>query len=158
MGATTLVSFDPNPEHLGFVKDYIAGGTIVMGSVVSFDDAATSDTVIAALSTVGLPVGVALNAATTGQKVTVAGPGSVLTVQCAATDTSIDAGHFVRVSTVSGTVLEFDPRILGHVAALSVGKFPIGIALEDSVAGAGTVGATVKILVKPCVLFCNEAT
>lgn len=155
MGATTPVAFDPDPEHLGLVKTFKAGSAILSGQVVGFADAGASDTVIPADSdTTGIGIGVALNSqATTGGEVAVAMVGSVLTVMCAATDTSIDAGHWVTTSSVAGTVLEFDPAIGGHAAALSTGAFPIGYSIADSVAGSGTAGATVKIVIQPVPTF-----
>ena len=155
MGATTPEAFDPNPEHLGLVKTFKAGSAILSGQVVGFADSGASDTVIPADSdTTGIGIGVALNSqATTGGEVAVAMVGSVLTVMCAATDTSIDAGHWVTTSSVAGTVLEFDPAIGGHAAALSTGAFPIGYSLTDSVVGSGTTGSTVKIVVQPVPTF-----
>jgi len=154
MGATTFVGVDPNPEHLGLTRTFKAGAAIYYGAVVCYADAGTSNTVIQATTSLGMPVGVAMNSATaSGEDVTVAMIGSVLTVMCSATDTSIDAGHWVTPGTVAGTIIEFDPAIGAHAAALSTGAFPIGMTLDDTTAGSGTTGATVKIVVCPLPVF-----
>jgi len=154
MGATTPVAFDPDPEHLGLVKTFKAGSAILSGQVVAYADSGASDTVVPGTTSTGIAIGVALNTqATTGGEVTVLMQGTECTVMCAATDTSIDAGHWVCLSTVAGCVLEMDPAILAHAAALSTGAFIIGYSLRDSVAGSGTTGATVRIIIQPVPLF-----
>ncbi len=153
MGATTPAAFDPDPKDLDKTRTFKAGGTIYSGQVVGCDDAATSNTVIASTTSTGIPIGVALNSASSGGEVTVLMQGCECTVMCAATDTSIDAGHWVVTSTVAGCVLEFDPAIGTHAAALSTGAFPIGYTLDDTTAGSGTTGATVRIVIQPVPLF-----
>lgn len=154
MGATTPAAFDPDPKHLGLVMDFKAASAILAGQVVAFADSGTSDTVAPATTLLGIPVGVALySQATAGDRVAVAMQGSVLTVMCAATDTSIDAGHWVVPSTVAGCILEFDPAIGAHAAGLTTGSFPIGYTLDDTTAGSGTTGSTVRIVVQPSPIF-----
>lgn len=154
MTATTPAAFDPAPDGLGKTKTFKAGSAILSGQVVGFADAGGSDTVVPATTSTGICIGVALNSqATTGGEVTVLMQGSECTVMCAATDTSIDAGHWVVSSTVAGCVLEFDPAIGAHAAALSTGAFIVGYSLADSVAGSGTTGATVRIVIQPAPLF-----
>lgn len=157
MTATTPIAFDPDPKHLGLVMDFKAGSAILSGQFVGYADAADSGTVIPMTSALGIPLGVALYSADSGARVAVAMEGSILTVMCAAHDTAIEAGQFVRISTVAGTVLEFDPAILGHVQVLTVGKFPVGIALEGTTAGSGTVGSTLKILVSVTPLWSAQS-
>jgi len=159
MGVTTPVAFDPNPENLGLVVTFKAGTAILAGQVVAFADAGTDYTVIPALSTVGTPAGVALaSQATVGGPVPVAMNGCVVTVMCAATDTSIDAGHFVSVdSAVPGTVIEFDPALAANTATTDVGIWPIGYTIEDTTAGGGTVGSTVPIVINVTPIFTAHA-
>jgi hypothetical protein len=161
MTATTPVAFDPNPKHLGLQLTFKAGSAILRGQVVAFADAATSRTVVPALRSVGMPIGVALNSqATTGGDVDVAMQGSVVTVMMAADNSTLDAGHWVMPSTVAGTVVEWDPEILGHVATADLvtypGRYPIGYALDDSTTGGSTVGSTVEIVVNVTPLWSNR--
>jgi hypothetical protein len=159
MGATTLAAIDPDPKDFGLVMTLKAASAILAGAVVAYADAGASKTVAHATQSLGTPVGVALTSqATVGGEVTVAMQGCVVTVICAATDTSIDAGHWVMVdSSVAGTVIEWDPAIGSHAATTDTGAWPIGIALKDSVAGAGTVGATVQIVVNICPIWTASA-
>ena len=158
MGATTPVAFDPNPENVGLSKTFKAGTAILRGQVVAYADAGSTATVIPALVSVGTPVGVALNTqATVGGEVAVAMEGYVLTVMCAATDTNIDAGHWVSPSTVAGTIIEFDNEIAANEIVSDTGIWPIGYTIEDTTAGSGTVGATVPIVISIQPIFAMHA-
>lgn len=154
MTATTPIAFDPDPKHLGLTRTFKAASAILSGQVVAFADSGVSNTVAPATTSLGIPIGVAAHSqATAGEPVEVLMQGCICTVMMAADDSAIDAGHWVCPSTVAGTVLEFDPAILSHVAALSTGAFPIGYTLEDSTVGAATVGSKVKIVIQPVPLF-----
>lgn len=144
MGATTMAAVDPKPIYLGEVRKFIAGEAIVAGSLVSFAAAGASDTVHPSTNALGSFAGVALHSqATTGAYVAVAGNGTELMVTLEATDTAIEAGDWLTVSTVAGTATgPRDGAIWAHNAE-GAGLFPIGVATKASVAGAGTVGATV---------------
>jgi len=151
MTATTLVAFDPKPELLGPVRTYRATAAILRGSCVSFDATGVSGYVSPSATTLGTFAGVALTSqATVGGPVSVAGVGTVLTVMMAADDSAIDAGHWVMIGAVAGTVIEYDPAIGTHAATQDTqSTAPIGIALEDSVVGGSTVGSKVKIQILP---------
>ena len=149
MTATTFVAFDPKPERpTGPTRTFKAGAAILMGQVVAFADTGVSGTIHPATTSTGAVVGVALNSATTGQDVTVAMDGSIVTVTMAADDSAIDAGHWVMVGAVAGTVIEYDPAIGSHAATQDAqSTAPIGKTLEDSTLGAATVGSKVKIII-----------
>jgi hypothetical protein len=158
MTATTLIAFDPKPQHLGLVRTFKATAAILRGSVVAFDATGEDDYVSPAGSGLGMVAGVALKSqATVGGPVPVAMIGSVLTVMMAADDSAVDAGHWVMVGAVAGTVIEFDPAIGAHAATIGAGTWPIGYALRDSVTGSATVGSKVMILIAPCPLFTASA-
>lgn len=159
MGATTLTAFDADPKYLGLVKTFKAASAILRGAVVGFADAGASNTVAPSTSSLGMPIGVALNSqATAGQSVAVAMQGSVVKVMLSADNAGLDAGHFVTSSTVAGCVVEFDPGLINHAAHLSVGLYPLGITLEDIAAGdsAGT-GGVGYILIKPSPIYTKSS-
>ncbi|GEM_PF-1280858 len=149
MTATTFVAFDPKPERpTGPTRTFKAGATILMDQVVAFADTGVSGTVHPATTSTGAVVGVALNSATSGQDVTVAMDGSIVTVTMEADDSAIDAGHWVMVGAVAGTVVEYDPAIGAHAATQAAqSTAAIGKTLEDSTLGAATVGSKVKIII-----------
>lgn len=151
MAATTPVAFDPKPENLGLTKTFKAASAILRGQCVAYADAAVTDTVAPATTSLGGFAGVALTSqATAGEPVTVAMIGTVLTVMMAADDSAIDAGHWVMIGAVAGTVIEYDPAIGAHAATQDTQSTgAIGLTLEDSTVGAATVGSTVKIVIMP---------
>jgi hypothetical protein len=159
MAATTPQAFDPDPKHLGLVMTFYAGSAILRGQVVGYADAGDTRTVIPAISTAGIPIGVALESqATTGGKVPVAMNGAVLTVMMVDDGSTLDAGHWVMTGAVAGCVIEWAPSVIGHVAVLSTGAFPVGYALKDSVLGTATAanyGSTVEIVVNTCPIWCD---
>lgn len=144
MGATTPVAFDPKPERLGDVQTYKAGAAILRGQVVAFAATGVDFTVHPAIETTASLAGVALANASTGDMLPVAGNGSILTVMCAATDTTVDAGDWVSNSTVAGTVIVLVGDVATHETE-AAGYFPLGRALADVTAGSGTTGGTVEI-------------
>jgi hypothetical protein len=104
MGATTFAAFDPKPRQLGAVLDMIAGSAILEGHLVAFAASGTSWTVEPATSSLGAPVGIALNSqATTGGHVAVAAYGSVIKMMNA-TDDAIDAGTTLVAGATAGMV------------------------------------------------------
>jgi hypothetical protein len=104
MGATTFAAFDPKPRQLGTVLDMIAASAILQGHLVAFAASGTSWTVAPATSSLGAPVGIALNSqATTGGHVAVAAYGSVVKMMNG-TDGAIDAGTTVVPSATAGMV------------------------------------------------------
>ena len=158
MTATTLVAFDPKPQHLGLVRTFKATAAILRGSVVAFDATGVSNSVSPAGTGLGVVAGVALmSQATVGGPVPVAMNGSVVTVMMAADDSTVDAGHWVQVGAVAGTVIEFDPAIGAHAATLTSGAWPLGYTLEDSAVGGATVGSKVLVLINVCPLFTASA-
>lgn len=154
MAATTPVAFDPDPETLaGGIPGLKAASAILAGQVVAFADTGTSRTVAPATSSLSTPVGVALNSASTGEPVAIAGNGSVVKVMMSTDNGTLDAGHWVMTSSVAGCVIEWDPAIGTHAATVDTGAYPLGFAVDDSTTGGSTVGSTVKILVNICPLF-----
>lgn len=150
MTATTFVAVDPKPERpTGPTRTFKSGAAILMGQVVAFADTGVSGTVHPATTSTGAVVGVALNSCTAaGQDVTVAMDGSIVTVTMEADDSAVDAGHWVMVGAVAGTVVEYDPAIGSHAATQAAqSTAAIGKTLEDSVVGAATVGSKVKIII-----------
>jgi hypothetical protein len=139
MAATTPVGFDPAPKRLGVTNRYIAGATILKGQIVAYAATGVSDTVHPATSSLSSPVGVALEGASTGEWLTVAGNGSILKVELSADDGTADAGDWLGVSTVAGCAIVQDGAIAAH-ASEGAGLYPIGQAKEDIAAGASTVG------------------
>jgi len=119
---------------------FTAGATIKAGQVVAFAATGVSDTVHPAIAgTTAQPIGVAVIPAASGDPVTVALVGSVVTV-ANATDSSIDAGEAVAASNnpVGGTVTLAVTTATGYV---------IGVTIED-IAGSGTG----KIIVMPQII------
>jgi hypothetical protein len=150
MTATTPVAFDPDPERpTGPTRTFKAASAILSGQVVAFADSGVSNTVAPATTSLAAVAGVALTSqATAGGDVTVAMDGSIVTVMMAADDSAIDAGHWVMVGAVAGTVIEYDPAIGSHAATQDAqSTAAIGKTLEDSVVGAATVGSKVKIII-----------
>lgn len=150
MTATTFVAYDPKPERpTGPTRTFQVGSAVLMGQVVAFAATGVSNSVVPATTSTGAVVGVALNSqATVGGDVTVALDGSIVTVTMAADDSAIDAGHWVMVGAVAGTVIEYDPAIGTHAATQDAqSTAPVGKALEDSTLGSATVGSKVKILI-----------
>jgi hypothetical protein len=149
MTATTPVAFDPKPERLGAVRTFKAASAILMGQAVAFADAADSRTVAPATTALGTFVGFAQNSqATVGGEVSVAMDGSILTAMLDTDNGTIDAGHWVMIGAVAGTVASYDPAIGGHAATQDLqSTAPVGKALDDSIVGGSTVGSTVVIFV-----------
>jgi len=138
MTATTPAAFDPNPERLGDVQTYLAGAAILCGQVVAFAATGVDNTVHPAIHTTSSLVGVALNSAATGERVAVAGNGSILTVYSAADNTTIDAGDWVSNSTVAGTVIVLVGDIAAHESE-AAGYYPLGRALADFASSKGEI-------------------
>lgn len=130
MTATTPAAFDPKPERLGDVQTYTAGAAILSGQVVAFAATGVDNTVHPAIETTGSLVGVALATVASGERVPVAGNGSILTVMTAADSTTVDAGDWVSNSTVAGTVIVLVGDIATHETE-AAGYFPLGRALAD---------------------------
>lgn len=146
MAATVPTGFDPAPKHLGTVLSFTAGGTILDGQIVGFAATGTSETVVPSTTSTGSPVGVALYGATAGQKVAVAGNGSVVKVELSADDATADAGDFLGLSAVAGCAAVQDGAIAAHNSE-AAGQFPIGQVIEDIAAGASTVGGRGYVLI-----------
>lgn len=159
MGATTIAAIDPMPKHLGLVMTFKAGEAITAGAAVAYAATGLDFGVVNASQATGPFVGIALISADSGAPVTVGMDGTVCKVILSATDTDIDAGHWLMLGSVAGTFIEFDPAILDHAAAPSgvQGTAPCGKALSDDVAGAGTVGATLYMLVQPAPILTTSA-
>lgn len=154
MTATTPVAFDPDPKGLAKTRSFTATSAILSGQVVAFSDTGVSNAVVPATTSTGMAIGVAAHSqATAGAQVNVYMQGTECTVMMAADDSAVDAGHWVSVSSVAGTVLETDPAIIAHAAGLTTGAYIIGYTVEDSVVGGSTVGSTVKIVINPIPLF-----
>jgi hypothetical protein len=148
MGATTPVAFDPKPRKLGDVRTFYATSAILSGQIVGYDDTGVSNTVSPHTSSLSAPVGVALHSqATVGGPVAVACNGSIVKVMLDATDSAATPGDWIGSGAVAGCGLKFDSALATHAAIMLTGIWPIGVALEDVVAGSGTDGGTVFILV-----------
>lgn len=150
MAATVMVGFDPKPRRLGDVRTYIAGETILKGQIVAFADTGVTRTVHPATTSLGSPVGVALQGAATGERVTVAGNGSELKIELSADNGTDDAGDWMAVSSVAGAAIVHPGDIEAHEGE-AAGYFTIGQAQEDISAGASTVGGKgyIKINIGP---------
>ena len=147
MGNTTPVAFDPAPLALGTVKSYLAASAILAGQIVSFAAAGATETVAPSTSSLGSPVGVALySQATPGGVVAVAGDGSVVKVMLSTDNGTVDAGHWVSVSTIAGCAVLFDPARANN-AGEAAGLFPIGKAIDDITTGAANVGGKGYIII-----------
>jgi hypothetical protein len=151
MGNTTPVAFDPAPRKLGTVKSYLAASAILAGQLVSFAASGVTETVAPSTSSLGSCVGVALySQGTTGGVVAVAGDGSEVKMMLSTDNGTVDAGHWVSVSTIAGCAVVFDPARASN-AGEAAGLFPVGQAMEDIAAGASNVGGKgyVKINLQP---------
>ena len=160
MTATTPVAFDPRPRRLMEVRTFLATSAILSGQIVGYADAGASDYVVPHTSALGAPVGVAMHSqATVGGPVAVACNGSVIKVMLDATDSVATPGDWIGSGAVAGCGLLFDSAIQGHAAGgtVSTGIWPIGVALEDVVAGTGTAGGTVYILVNITPVYTDTA-
>lgn len=149
MGATTPVAFDPAPRFLGEVLTMTATSEVLAGQIVGFADAGVSNAVVPHTSSLGTPVGVALHTAAAGAPVAIAGNGSEIKVMLDATDSPATHGDWIGSGAVAGCGLIFDAALAAHDTdgEVSTGIFPIGVAVADVVAGSGTAGGTVYILV-----------
>lgn len=117
LGSGVLVSGDN-------IISFKAGGAILAGEVVGFEDSGTAMQVVAATqSTKGALVGVALHDAAQNDYVAVATVGCVCYVT-EGTGSTLDAGDYVSVSTVAGGVIAY---VEGAASTCGV----IGIALDD---------------------------
>jgi hypothetical protein len=131
-------------ENNGPTGSFTAKTAVKRGQVVGGEATGESRTVIPMVAGAGCrPVGVAIDDAAAGAKVSVALPGSIVTVVNADDTTGIDAFNLVETNdnAVGGTVSEVaDADIAGAVGT----SHPqvVGMALDD-IAG----GATGKILV-----------
>lgn len=120
----------------GPVHNCIAGGTIKRGMVVGFPcgtSVGRTVTALKAASTYDQVLGVALNDATSGGYVAVAGNGCEAKVANADDTTAIAAGSWVQAddNAVGGTV-----KAVAHGASAGY-KYVVGKALEN-IAGAGS--------------------
>lgn len=129
-------------------SDFLAGETIKAGQVVGFAANGVSKTMVCMDETSGeFPLGVAVHDASSGELVTVAGPGCIVVVANADDTTGIDAGDPLQTNdnAVKGTVSAFAPRAdLGSTVidgsndtTIDHHAWLIGRALED-IAGGGT--------------------
>lgn len=116
------------------IIDCIAAGTIKQGMVVSFHTTGVSFSVQGSKKgTSGQPIGVALNDATTGQRVAVAGDDCIVNVANADDTAAIDAGDVLEDNdnAILGTVSTVDLMDAGVVLVM---KYQVGIAV-DIIAG-----------------------
>lgn len=146
MAATTPVTFDPKPLHLGLVMTFTATTAVLAGQIVSHHATGVSRAVIPATNATAGALGVALHDAGAGANVSVAMNGSVVKIMLSADDGTADAGDWIGVSTVAGCGIVRDPAIHAHDAVVGLGN-AIGIALDDIAAGASTVGGTGYIMI-----------
>lgn len=154
MTATTFVAINPDPKHLGLTKTFKSAGSILAGMAVSFAATGVSLSVIPATTSTGTAIGIAENSAASGEYCTVLMEGCICTAVMAADDSAIDAGHWVMIGAVAGTVIEWDPAIGSHAATLDAGGTSVlGYALKDSVIGGSTVGSTVQIVIHTVPMF-----
>ena len=116
--------------------NFIAAGTIKAGMVVSFNTTGVSFSVQGSKKgTSGQPVGVALNDAVIGGRLTVAMDGCIVNVANADDTTGIDAGDVLEDNdnAILGTVSTVDLMDAGVILVM---KYQVGIALDD-IAGNG---------------------
>lgn len=139
MTATVSVGFDPAPRRLENVRTYVAGGTILKGQIVSFAATGVDRSVVAATTSTGTPVGVALDSVASGEYVAVAGTGSELKIELSDDAGTADAGDWMAVSSAAGCAIVHPGDIETHEGE-AAGYFSIGQAQEDISAGASTVG------------------
>jgi hypothetical protein len=147
MAATVPVAFDPKPQHFGLTMTFKAESAILAGQIVSFAATGVSRSVVPATSSTGAPIGVAgASQATAGEPVLVLMNGCVAKIMLSADDGTADAGDWIGVSTVAGMGIVRDAAIQAHDTIVGL-QNAIGIALEDIVAGAATVGGSGYILI-----------
>jgi hypothetical protein len=128
MGNTTFAAFDPKPRQLGTVLDMKATSAILEGHLVAFASNGVAWTVAPATSSLGAPIGIALNSqATVGGHVAVAAFGSVV-LATPGTDDAIDAGTTLCVSAIAGCVVATTAPYGGADC------YHIGVALTASAA------------------------
>ena len=116
----------------GPILTFTASGTIKVGQVVCFADAGASMTVLASIKGAGtVPVGVALDNVTDGEKVAVAMMGCVAEVANADDTATIDTGDWLECNdnAVAGTVNTATFTAASDADARN-GQI-IGMALED---------------------------
>jgi len=138
----------------GPILTFTASGTIKVGQVVCFAAAGASMTVLASIAGSGtVPVGVALDNATDGEKIAVAMMGCVVEMANADNAATIDAGHWVECNdnAVGGTINEIDFTASG--ATVTIKDQTIGMALDD-IAASGTG----RVLVMPIPLTVGNAS
>ena len=152
MTATTPVTFDPAPLHIGLTMTFKAGEAILAGQIVSFAANGVSRSVVCATSATGQPIGVAAHDIASGSLGTIYMQGTVCKVMLSADDGTADAGDWLGVSTVAGTAIVRDPAIQAHDTIVGL-QNGIGFAIDDISAGAATVGGTgyVVITIAPAV-------
>jgi len=124
------------------IVTFISEGTIKAGMVVAFNTTGVSFSVLPAKKgTTGMPVGVALEDATSGQYLPVAMDGCIVNVVNADDTTDIDAGDIVEDNdnAIGGTVSLASVMDAGVVTVL---KYRVGIMLDDNVAA--TVGGGIS--------------
>jgi hypothetical protein len=124
MGNTAQAAFDPKPRQLGVVLNMIAGQAILAGDVVAFHGTGVDNTVWKHVTgTTVSPLGVALHSqATTGGKIAIAGPGSIVLVKNALDNANLDAGTQIMGSgTTSGLIIAYadgaDAEPFGYMLA-----------------------------------------
>lgn len=138
MGDTTMATLGSGVLVSGDnIISLKAGGVILAGEAVGFEDTGVSGQVVAATQTTkGALLGVALHDAASGDYISIATVGCV----CYCTEgkgSTIDAGDYVTVSDVAGGLVPYV-----EAAASTCGV--LGIALDDFAAN-----KTGKILVAP---------
>jgi hypothetical protein len=153
MTATTPVTFDPDPIHLGLTMDFKAASAILAGQIVSFAATGVSRSVVPATSSTGAPIGVAAADIASGAYGTILMQGCVCKIMLSADDGTADAGDWIGVSTVAGTGIVRDPAIQAHDTIVGL-QNAIGLALDDIAAGAATVGGTGYILIQTSCPVC----
>jgi len=116
----------------------IANGSISAGQVVGFtSSSSTNNRVTALLDAAGdVVLGVAINSASNGEKVTIALPGSIVSVANADSDVNINAGRYVQTddNAVAGTV---KVATANGGNSITAGNNIVGICLEQ-IAANGT--------------------
>lgn len=144
MAAVTPASvfvYDPAPKYLAEVTGYLAAGTILRGQLLSFAGTGVAWTVTPSdgIDTAAL-VGVALNDATVGQSVAVAGPGSVVLVQNGDDTNTMEAGDMIMADVTTA---------LGCVKAMAdtTKHYQVGVLLEAMIGG----GQAYALLVMPLI-------
>lgn len=125
----------------------IANGSISAGQVVGFlSGSGTTNRVTsmknAAAETI---LGVAINNASNGERVTVALPGCIVTVANADDTTGIPAGRYVQTDDAAvGGAVKIASLVAGGANSVTAGENIVGLALENLIGG-----GTGKILLFP---------